>query len=150
MTNYDLLPDLKEWAESYEAVEIGIDGVLYAVINYIEDLEARLKKSQDMSERRWAVLMAIHDVSFGKSPDTSKLLWPSFVTDIQKRIEELEITRQHYLDCYTRKVQHELKVRARIEKLEAALRSIAVNTCCENCQEDAKVARAALGEKKDG
>ena len=39
----------------------------------------------------------------------------------------------------------------RIEELEAALRSIAVNRCCENCQEAAKVARAALaGEKKDG
>ena len=147
MADYDLLPDLKEWAESYEAVEIGIDGVLYAVINYIEDLEARLKKSQDMSERRWAVLMAIHDVSFGKSPDTSKLLWPSFVTDIQKRIEELEITRQHYLDCYTRKVRHEFEVRDRIVELEATLLEITKTAPFGHPQE---IARAALGEKKDG
>jgi hypothetical protein len=38
----------------------------------------------------------------------------------------------------------------RIEQLEAALRSIAANTCCDKCQEAALVARAALGEKADG
>lgn len=37
------------------------------------------------------------------------------------RIEELERSRQHWQDCYTRKTQHELEVRARIEELEAAL-----------------------------
>ena len=37
----------------------------------------------------------------------------------------------------------------RIEALEAALRSIAANTCCDSCQEAALVARAALGEKKE-
>ena len=35
-----------------------------------------------------------------------------------------------------------------IEKLRAALRSIAANTCCDRCQEAALVARAALGEKE--
>lgn len=61
MTNYDLLPDLKEWAESYEAVDIGIDGVLYAVINYIEQLTERNKKLEaalhlgiDMREKQKA------------------------------------------------------------------------------------------------
>ena len=38
----------------------------------------------------------------------------------------------------------------RIEQLEGALHSIAANTCCGKCQEAALVARAALGEKKDG
>jgi len=33
---------------------------------------------------------------------------------------------------------------ARIAELEAALSSIARNTCCEGCQEAARVARAAL------
>ena len=37
----------------------------------------------------------------------------------------------------------------RIAELEAALRSIASNTCCDKCQEAALVARAALGGKKD-
>jgi len=37
----------------------------------------------------------------------------------------------------------------RVWELEAALRSIAANTCCGKCQEAALVARAALGEKKD-
>lgn len=32
----------------------------------------------------------------------------------------------------------------RAEKAEAALRSIAASTCCEGCQEAARVARAAL------
>jgi hypothetical protein len=44
MTDYDLLADLREWAESYDAVEIGADGVLYNAINRIEELELALKK----------------------------------------------------------------------------------------------------------
>lgn len=36
----------------------------------------------------------------------------------------------------------------RIKTLKAALESIAANTCCDNCQEAARVARAALGEKE--
>ena len=44
-----------------------------------------------------------------------------------------------------------IEAQSRIEALEAALRSIAANTCCEKCQEASLVARAALaGEKKDG
>jgi chromosome segregation ATPase len=39
------------------------------------------------------------------------------------------------------------EARGEIEKLRAALRSIAANTCCNRCQEAALVARAALGEK---
>jgi uncharacterized protein (UPF0335 family) len=42
--NDDLLADLKEWAESYEAVESGADGVLYAAINRIEKLNKRNKE----------------------------------------------------------------------------------------------------------
>jgi hypothetical protein len=44
MSNYDLLADLREWAESYDAVEIGADGVLYNAINRIEALEAALRE----------------------------------------------------------------------------------------------------------
>ncbi len=36
----------------------------------------------------------------------------------------------------------------RIAELEAALSSIARNTCCDRCQEAALVARATLGEKE--
>ena len=35
----------------------------------------------------------------------------------------------------------------RIEKLEAALRSIAANACCDSCREAALVARKALEGK---
>jgi lipase chaperone LimK len=62
-------------------------------------------------------------------------------------IEELERSRQHWQDCYTRKVQHEIEVRARIEKLEAALIAITITAPFGKPQE---IARAALGEKKDG
>ena len=37
----------------------------------------------------------------------------------------------------------------RIEKLEAALRSIAANACCNSCREAALVARKALEGKDD-
>ena len=37
----------------------------------------------------------------------------------------------------------------RIEQLEAALRSIAANSCCNNCREAALVARKALEVKDD-
>lgn len=36
-----LLADLREWAESYDAVEIGADGVLYMAIHRIEKLIER-------------------------------------------------------------------------------------------------------------
>jgi hypothetical protein len=38
---------------------------------------------------------------------------------------------------------------SRIEKLEAALRSIAANACCDSCREAALVARKALEGKDD-
>jgi hypothetical protein len=44
MSNYDLLADLREWAESYDAVETGADGVLYNAINRIEQLNKRNKE----------------------------------------------------------------------------------------------------------
>jgi hypothetical protein len=37
----------------------------------------------------------------------------------------------------------------RIEKLEAALREIAANACCDSCREAALVARKALEEEDD-
>lgn len=36
-----------------------------------------------------------------------------------------------------------------IDRLEAALRSIAANACCDSCREAALVARKALEEKDD-
>jgi len=38
-------------------------------------------------------------------------------------------------------------LKGRAEKAEAALESIAANTCCDRCQEAALVARAALAHK---
>ncbi|CAB4172667.1 hypothetical protein UFOVP937_44 [uncultured Caudovirales phage] len=42
-----------------------------------------------------------------------------------------------------------MKAADRIEKLEAALRSIAANACCDSCREAALVARKALEGKDD-
>ena len=52
--NDDLLADLKEWAESYDAVEVGADGVLYAAINRIE----ALKQVRDDAYRERNTLVA--------------------------------------------------------------------------------------------
>ena len=52
--------------------------------------------------------------------------------------------------------QENARLQARVRDLEAALRSIAANTCCEHCQEAALVARAAFAavnaekEESDG
>jgi hypothetical protein len=47
-------------------------------------------------------------------------------------------------------VTRKLKEQAdRIEKLEAALRSIAANACCDSCREAALIARKALEGKDD-
>jgi len=41
------------------------------------------------------------------------------------------------------------KLLARVANLEAALQSIASNTCCEGCQEAVHVARVALAKPSD-
>ena len=43
-----------------------------------------------------------------------------------------------------RRAGHVAKLEARIEKLDAALREIAANACCDSCREAALVARKAL------
>ena len=50
--------------------------------------------------------------------------------------------------CFDMVVAQRDAARRRIEKLEAALRSIAANACCDSCREAALVARKAL-EGKD-
>jgi hypothetical protein len=47
------------------------------------------------------------------------------------------------------KLDHVKPMRDRIEKLEAAMRSIAANACCDSCREAALVARKALEGKDD-
>ena len=66
------------------------------------------------------------------------------MTDLVKRLRYQGALGQMYANP-------ELQIEAsdRIEQLEAALRSIAANSCCDTCQEAALVSRVALGEKKD-
>ena len=58
-----------------------------------------------------------------------------------KRIEKLEAGEEEWNSICNRYA-------ARIEKLEAALRSIAANACCDSCREAALVARKALEGKE--
>jgi hypothetical protein len=59
------------------------------------------------------------------------------IADKERRIEKLESQFKLYFHAFN-------KAAARIEKLEAALRSIAANACCDSCREAALVARKAL------
>ena len=60
--------------------------------------------------------------------------------DLVKRLRGLSYNKGHDLPD---------KAADRIEKLEAALRSIAANACCDSCREAALVARKALEGKDD-
>ena len=62
-------------------------------------------------------------------------------------INKLEMPLEQFSEAVAKE---NARLNNRIEQLEAALRSIAANTCCDTCQEAALVDRAALGEKKDG
>jgi uncharacterized protein YjcR len=70
--NDDLLADLKEWAESYEAVESGADGVLYAAINRIEQLNKRVEQLKNLLEERDAFIVKNN-------------LWQAFVAALEER-----------------------------------------------------------------
>jgi len=63
--------------------------------------------------------------------------------DIREQIERL----RNIQDCWAGDL---CEAADTMEKLLAALESIAANTCCEPCQEAALVARAALeGQEQD-
>ena len=66
------------------------------------------------------------------------------MSDIVERLRGVA----HTYDEYGVHSEIELEAAQEIEKLRAALRSIAANTCCDRCQEAALVARSALGEKE--
>lgn len=70
-------------------------------------------------------------------------------TRIAELEEELSIWRSVFPDIAPERVLPDRRLLLdRIAELEAALSSIARNTCCDRCQEAALVARAALGEEK--
>jgi formylmethanofuran dehydrogenase subunit E len=65
--------------------------------------------------------------------------------------DEIERLRKDYALAWENHLLHEqlfVLTEAKIERLRKALQSISNNTCCDNCQEAALVARAALKEKE--
>jgi hypothetical protein len=60
------------------------------------------------------------------------------------RIRQLEDAAAHWEHKYSNARQYNRNLEDRIRALEAALRSIAANTCCGPCQEAARVAASAL------
>jgi hypothetical protein len=71
------------------------------------------------------------------------------MTDNIKLPELGEMTLHMWQDCLVHYNKELTKRAHRIEKLEAALRSIAANACCDSCREAALVARKALEKNND-
>ena len=68
--------------------------------------------------------------------------------NIQEQIEWLRkmIRRWHEAASPPDQLNRLIEVKDTMEKLNAALGSIAANTCCDKCQEAALVAREALNQ----
>ena len=60
--------------------------------------------------------------------------------------DKLEMPIEQFAEAVSKE---NARLNNRIEKLEAALRSIAANACCDSCREAALVARKALEGKDD-
>ena len=72
------------------------------------------------------------------------------MTDIPKMLRaEALIADEDWTGIYGISPNLAFAAASRIEKLEAALRSIAANACCDSCREAALVARKALEGKDD-
>ena len=69
------------------------------------------------------------------------------MTDLVKRLRSLGSAGPGRISFLAS--EDAMKAADRIEKLEAALRSIAANACCDSCREAALVARKALEGKDD-
>jgi hypothetical protein len=71
--------------------------------------------------------------------------------DLVKRLRDEKMGCNLWCEYYDgiRTIPLCIEAADRIEKLEAALRSIAANACCNSCREAALVARKALEGKDD-
>lgn len=135
------------WSDG-ETITIQTSGICHDAADRIEQLESDLWKSKDRAEHLWQTLMAVHNVTEGKKQDLSGFMWPRFVT----AVEELKAQADYLQQQYVGKCEHEIEVRKRNEQLEVALREIAFansGECGPTLFEAIKIARAALGEKKD-
>ena len=100
-----------------------------------DDLMKRLREVGGMSDdgaTRWYI-----------NPDGPEAA--DRIEKLEALVEQLRDDNSSIMDSFD---EDFLRQDDRIEKLEAALRSIAANACCDSCREAALVARKAL-EGKD-
>ena len=67
------------------------------------------------------------------------------IFELEKQIKN---TSHAFSDARAMMAMHDHLYKTEIAQLREALQSISNNTCCDNCQEAALVARAALKEKE--
>ena len=66
------------------------------------------------------------------------------IRELEKQVERLRAEREEILKSFRLKVEECAGALKENERLRAALQSIASNTCCDGCQEAARVAAKAL------
>ena len=103
MADYDLLADLKEWAESYDAVGVGADGVLYAAINRIEELIERNKQLE--AALRGAYKDCLNAVEKVKSDPFTEL-------GVHHKGKWGDTTARDWMVAFAEDVEREIKARA--------------------------------------
>ena len=103
-----------------------------------DDLVKRLRK-WDYGESTWALLEDAADrIENLEAGDKEwQRICDSYADENQRFSDRIEKLGDELHHCFHR-----------IEELQAALRSIAANACCDSCREAALVARKALEDKQ--
>lgn len=117
----------------------------------IAELEAALEKQEAITKEdaKWSMVYHQWCVMNGCPPSSSNLIAALDVLEEKKVMTKQ--TTPFQLTVEENNANHSLNVivlQKRIKELEAALSSIARNTCCDRCQEAALVASAALAGEK--
>ena len=90
-----------------------------------------------------------YDRSIHNNPDAQA--WAKFFIETTKDMDREIFGIEGYMIAWfsnAMMAMHDHLYKTEIAQLREALQSISNNTCCDNCQEAALVARAALKEKE--
>jgi hypothetical protein len=88
-----------------------------------------------------------YDMTIHHNPDAQA--WAKFFIETTKDMERDVFRDEGYMITWfanAMMAMHDYLHKTEIERLRDVLQSISNNTCCDNCQEAALVARAALKE----